>query len=331
MKIRIGSSDESVGSLTNTGDIFTIAVNDFGDEYHRNSDDASSELERRVRQIKRRYKNINDYYSAVNDYNEWMIYLRSLYTVSDKVFTVMLKNRALNEYIPKKPKIKDNSSLRYLVKNNIILSIDDKLFNSNEEYIMNKLNSVEFNTDEVKDCRMSREEVIKVTNELRKETTINTRATSSINLLDEYFKMKSVSKKPLTEDDIFETREYSLTDLYNNGDIIDINGENDDDSDYETVIYEGQLVTRKEAKELQLYKLLYDLGWNSYRLHNRLKDSKSSKTVNKLLKINKKKKKKNKKSDDKFLIDIMQDAGYDDFNDYEFEMSNCDFDKLLNF
>jgi hypothetical protein len=318
MRIDIG---ETSGSITESMDIFTVYANDFSDDYHRvdiGADDIA------VRKIKRRYRNINDFYAARNLYNDYMKYLESLYGPKE-LFDIALKAGTLPVYIPPKPRLKDNRFLKNLVKNNIVLSVTDKYVKIDKD-VYDKIMSEVDTDNKIKLKSFNRDEFISIIQEMNKTGNVyNGEKKSQIDLIEEYFLLKKSPKKKISEDQIFE-QPISLTEYYNGGEEIDIQDTHDDD---EVVYYENKLMTYSEVEDMKMYKVLYDAGWNTHAMMKKARKGAFSDTVLKVMKNKNKKDKKRKKNDDKFIIDIMQDNGYDDFEDFANEIYNSSFDNIM--
>ena len=115
--------------------LFEVYVNDFGDNYHRCSSEPSTELERSAKKIRRRYKNINDYMVGLRVYDEYMNKLAEKHG-NMELLKIKIRNEMIDEFIPAKPRMRNNFTNKFLIKNKIILSKTKYLY-PDEEVIDN--------------------------------------------------------------------------------------------------------------------------------------------------------------------------------------------------
>lgn len=295
-----------------------VYVVDFGDNYHRLSDEPSTELEREARKIRRKYKNIAEYMNALAVYREYMALL-ALKHGGPELFKIKLKNDLIEDFVPPKPTLKKNKINKLLLKKKIIVSrakvnkIDkeklEEIIKSNEE------NKLPLRPDLVK----VKEKVDPVAKKIIKKDDFNkvslkkVKNISHIDFLEEYFRTKNKM-----ENKDKESTHISLSKIASGEyeDLIKDTREED-----EVIFYRGNYMNRETVQDLQMYQQLGELGWNSLKI---MKDKGVSKRITKILKNqnkkNKKKKKKKKKKVDDFLVQVMVDNDYDSFEEYEREM-----------
>ena len=319
MEIKINLDDNPKDRYASLREIYVL---DFDDNYHRLESEPTTEFEREVRRIKRRYKNLNAFNKAVSTYNEWMDYLAEQHG-GHEILKKKIKAGIINEYIPPKPRLKDNKSLKYLYKNDIVLSeigngklfvIDDAI----DDFIDEMDTDVDVSIEFVKKDKDVEEMTDEYLNSINYYKTVSKK--SDIDFLDEYFRMKNSSrskkkhKKKKKKHDKSGT--ISLRHLMS-GEYLDmIRDTSEEDDDDRVMLIGGQFIKSGTSKDIDFYHQLNELGWNSYKLMKKMNYGKS---VTKIFKESKKDKKKKKKQE-KFLIDIMTDNGYDDFEQYSKEM-----------
>lgn len=315
--------------------LFEVYVLDYGDNYHRLPDEPSSEFEREVRQIRARYKTLSKYNDAMILYTDWMNYLASKHGGHD-ILKKKIKAGLIEDYIPRKPRLKNTATLKYMYKHNIIIS------ETNDHYIdMDKIHDYvnEVYPDDIDTMTTSiirDKEAEKLSNEVgavgKRITT--TAFKSDQDFLDSYFNSKRVKgdkkgKKKKKKDKKYDDNKYLLTDVMNGY----YDYEEVEDSDNQTIMsYNGLLLNTGTTKEMSVYQRLNDIGWNSYKLMRRSKYSKRVASAFKPLKKGKKKKKKGfnvQNSYDDLIIDIIQDQGYDNFEEFQKDMLNMTSDNVL--
>jgi hypothetical protein len=291
-----------------------IYVNDFDDNYHRLASEPSSELEKEARQIRRRYKRLNEYFKALAIYNEYMNMMTIKYG-GPKLFKIKLKGEVINDFIPPKPRMKNNSFNKFLIKNKIVLS-NTNFMNIDEDNIENYVNN--FSNEEIGEFepvpsfdkvaeKISKEEIGSLSAERIKNLT-------SLDYLEEYFKNKNKKKN---DDDSEKQQVFSLKEIMSGKYINKIKDTSDKD---EVILYRGQYLTRESVEELGFYQNLNDLGWNSIKvMKERNVGKKVSRFIKNKSKKDKKKNKKGKKKDD-FLVKIATDNDYNNFKDFEEDM-----------
>jgi len=100
---------EEIDNLSN------VFVLEYDDDYHRFSDEPTSEAEREVRKLRNRYKNVPDYVAAKQTYDEYMETLYEYYGGKD-MFKKLKKVGMVTHYIPNKPKLRNSKDLKQLFK-----------------------------------------------------------------------------------------------------------------------------------------------------------------------------------------------------------------------
>lgn len=316
--------------------LFEVYVLDYGDNYHRLPDEPSSEFEKEVRQIRARYKTLSKYNDAMILYDEWMNYLASKHGGHD-ILKKKIKAGLVEDYIPRKPRLKNTSTLKYMYKHNIIVSdvkdhyIDmDKIDEYLEEVYPDDFDVSSMTTSVIKD-----KEAERLSNEVgnvgKRITT--TSFVSDQSFLDSYFNSRKVKKGKKKKDKKNKKKDndkYLLTDVMNG--YYDYDDSEVEDSDNQALMsYNGLLLNSGTTKEMDVYRRLNEIGWNSYKLMRRSKYSKRVASTFKPLKKGKKKKKgfNVKDSYEDLLIDIVQEQGYDNFEEFEKDMLNMTADNVL--
>lgn len=306
-----------------------VYVADFGDNYHRLSDEPSSELEKAARKIRRRYKNMHDYLNAVAIYNEYMAYMM-LRHGGPQLFKIKLKNDMIEEFIPAKPRMKNTLGNRMLLKRKIVLSrTNNEKINEN---VVQELTEV-YSEDRPETALILDTKSFDYVGRklLRDESfNINTKKLKSItniNYLEEYFQTKNIIAKKEKEEKVAQ---YSLTDIVNGKaeQALQDTTEQDD-----IVFYRGNYLKREAMDELKVYHDLNDLGWNSLKI---MKQKGVSKKITSVIKNQNKKNKKSKKSKNKknrdaddFMMKVMVDNDHDTFEDFQKDMLNFSSENIF--
>lgn len=304
MEVLIGTPDN----------VCEVYVNDFGDHYHRTNDAPLTELEQQAMRIRRRYKDVLEYINAVNIYREYMTQLLNKYG-NEKLLRVYLKYKTLEEYIPPVPRMKNTKFNKYILKHQLLLSPIDASDISND--VIDIINSQQVEDVEMKAEKLKDKELLEfIENELDSYTLKKFRNISDIDYLEEYFMNKNKSKKKQEQRKLPPLKEILSGEYYNK---YKDTREND-----EIIYYRGQYLKRTSVDELVMFDQMTQLGWDGIKL---MKKAGASKRATKLMKEQakkhkkKKKKKKNKDVDD-FLVKVLGDNNYDDFEDFEKEMLN---------
>lgn len=329
MNIDIHVGDSPAYSSKNNESLFNVYVWDYGDNYHRIEGEPSSEFEAEVRRIRRRYRDLNEFNNAVALYNEWMDYLASKHGGHD-LLKKKIKYDLVTDYVPHKPKLRDNKFLKSVYKKGIVLSsgkgyiIDEEL----DEYLEENFYDVQTDVLDTKFIKNKEAEKI-----AEKELDVGLKYTKSksfksdIDYLDEYFKLKNrkahkslknkkKGKKKNKNRDKFN--DYRISDLMKSDYLKDFEQYQEDPES----TFGNLLLSRSGSEDVEVYHKLNDIGWNTYKI---MKKANFSKRVTELFnekKQKKKNKKKNKKKDkfDSILVDIMTDNGYDDFDEFSKDM-----------
>ena len=308
-----------------------VYVNDFGDNYHRSDNEPSSELELAARKIRRRYRFISDYLTAKAIYESYMELMYDKYG-GRELFKIKARSGLIEDFIPPKPRMKNNRTNKEIMKKKIIISnvksrdIDVDVINRYLEQFddggENDIDSFITNTDK---------KAVKLyyqgkTNSysLKDYSKID-----SIDFLEEYFlnknKMKAKKEK--------QKRRYhnypSLTEILSDDYVPRVKNTEDEE---DVIMYQGQFLTRSAVEELEIYRQLGELGWDPIKLMKRGGVSKKmTKAMKKHSKVKRKKKKKSKiqKKTDNFVMQLLND-NHESYEEYEREMLNFTADNILN-
>lgn len=313
-----------IGSSNSTFSLQEVFVTDFDDNYHRFDTDPSNELERAVSKIRRRYSNIADYMEAVAIYNEYMGLLAVKHGNPD-ILKLKLKHGAVKDFLPPKPRMKNTTENRDLLKNKIIVSrtnvrkVDDEkldaslsTFNVNNEY-----DGMYIQESEVSDP-VGKSMIKEGLADNQKMTMKQLAKVSDIDYLEEYFAME---RERAQEQQKKKFNRLGLSQI--------IRGEMPEDPDIEpdetgVILYNGSFMTPAERDQVTIYQHLGKVGWDSLKL---MKTRGEDKGITKLMKDDdKKKKKKNKKrnDDDDFIVKMVTDGNFDSFGEFQDEMLKFD-------
>lgn len=314
--------------------LFEVYVLDYGDNYHRLENEPSSEFERAVRNIRARYRSLSKFNDALNLYTDWMDYLAEKHGGKD-ILKKKIKAGIVEDYIPRKPRLKNNRTLKYMYKHNIIVSenhggyIDmEKL----DDYIDEVYPEVNENLNEIQVYSGKSKEADKIVSTFGATTPkrITTHAfADDMDFIDSYFKGRNIKsnnkkKKSKKKNHNKSDDKFLLMDVING--YYDYNESDVEESDNAPfMMYNGLILNSGTTREMDTYRRLDELGWHSYKLMKRANYSKRTASVFKPKKKGKKKKKKGfdvQSSYDDLIIDIAQDAGYDNFEEFSKDMLN---------
>lgn len=326
-------------------ELFTVYAQEFDyDDYHKDSTDIPSELEREVRSLKRRYPDFSEYQSAMLIYNEYMSYLYAKYG-GKEVFELKDKGGFIKDYVPVMPKIKANSLNKQLLKNKIIISPKSK---TESNYIdvedLDYEDILEITAtddpytgyleyDRIKEAKPNKafdkfveKEVLGKANKFsRRAESLMLRSTSSFEYLDEYFRTKNALEEKENPD--YDSEELTLEDIINGNYVTEEDLMNEKD---EKVYKNGRIMPREQAEEIETYNQLRDFGWDVNKILRRSGNISESDILFKRLKqIDKREKKKKKGKKDNFLSTMSRDNGYDDFEAFATEMFDFTSDNIF--
>jgi len=324
--------------------LFQVYVLDYGDNYHRDENEPSSEFEREVRKIKARYRDINKYYYAVSLYNEYMAYLEEKYG-GHELFKLKKKNGLIDEFIPPKPRIKNTKDLKFLKKNKIVISsvgrflIDEDKLDEVIDMYSKDININDITVEKIRD--KDAEKILDESSKTVKGKYKHLKSQSfkdDMDFMDSYFRNKNFFSKKKSKKSKKKNNKKNKKDRLMISDLMredyedhfyDENTYMEDSDQAPMMLYNNLLLSSGATKEIDVYHKLNDLGWNSYKL---MKKGNYGSRVTNMFKPPKKKK-KGKKNKDKFhnydglLVDIMSDNGFDvddmdSFEDFQKEMLN---------
>lgn len=305
--------------------LFEVYTLDYGDNYHRTNDEPTSEFERAVRNIKARYKDLTKFNEALFIYNEWMNYLAEKHG-GHAILKKKIKAGVLEDYVPRKPRLKNIKKLKYLYKHNIVLSPTDKIL-VDEEKLDNLIKDLhqqsEINTENIDVVVVEDKNVDKISREFSESDIKRYKSktfVSDAEFLESFFNSKNKTKNKKKKKN---KKKSSNNNKVLIGDIMSGNyyDEVEESDNAPLMTYNGLLLSAGTSKDIDVYHKMDAAGWKSYKL---MKRSNYNKRVTAMFKPEKKKKKKKNKGNgkgyDDLLIDIMTDNGYDDFEDFQKEM-----------
>lgn len=296
----------TVGKTKKTDFLFTSYVLDYGDNYHRQSGEPSSELEREARKIRRRYRHQHEYLKALAVYNEYMELIIEK-NGGKQFFKLKYRDGLITDFVPHKPRMKNTKLNRALEKHQIIISESSSDSNIDIESAINiaKLQDkvwIEFTDEEDKIAEKIIDKGLSLSNNIFD-------VDDPIDYMERYFaqsrnkkdKNKAVTKMSLTQ----------------------IMREDDEQEEMDDVVYyRGNMMSRDNVQQLARMEELNSLGWNSLKI---MKSKDDGGRITKILKSRKKRAKKDKKKQkeyNNFMVNVMGDNNYDDFGAFEEDMLN---------
>lgn len=326
------------------------------DGYHRSIEETS--LEAKVRRMSSRPRTMNEYLESIRLYDEWMEMLYDKH-INKEIFKLKLEAGLIDDYVPAKPKPK-NKFIKAQIKMGIIVHepnprdivpMDEvsEWARVNLAPETDEVYEVDYDSKEYKKAHkesynsvveICRGKYSKLNKNMKKFRASRNPMRSDIDFTTEYFLMKnkksSKKKKGKKKKNkggyeyIYDRRKAPKT-------LKDLCKANymDKMKDIDPVAdYNGILLASSEIEDIEVYHALHKLGWNSYSL---MKRGHVPKRVCKQFKAKfsnkKKKKKKNKNgfveisfgkddqgSTDAILNAILDDGGYDSFEEYQRDM-----------
>lgn len=301
-------------NVKNTDFLLTSYVLDYGDNYHKQEGEPSSELERDARKIRRRYRNQHEYLTALATYNEYMSLVIEKHG-GKRFFKLKLKAGQITDFIPHKPRMKNTKLNRTLEKYGVVIS-EPKTKEFNGEGLVETAKV----QDRVYVGFADTEEEDKIAEKMidqglsLQKTVIN--SSDPIDYLEAYFSNKRNSRKSSKTN--YAMKQPSLKQLLKD----DYQDEEDDTMD-DIVYYGGNMMNRDSVQQLALMEELNSLGWNSLKIMKSKAGNNSR--ITKILKSKQKKAKKDKKKKkqyNSFMVNVMGDNDYDDFGAFEEDMLN---------
>lgn len=337
LDIRINTNNRKVVKYDES--LFEVYVLDYGDNYHRDENEPSSEFEREVRKIKARYRDINKYNGACALYNEYISYLESKHG-GPELFKLKKKAGLINDYIPPKPRIKNTKELKFLKKHKIIIGsvgrflIDKDKLDDMVDFYYEDMNPDNITVEQIRDKDVDKVLDNGVSKSKKYKHLKSQSFKDDADYLESYFRNKnyySNFNKKKKKNKKNKKHKLKISDLMRSDyeEFIDDGTSMEDSDNTPMTLYNGLLLSTGTTKELDIYHKLNELGWNSYKL---MKKGEYNSRVTNMFKPPKKKKKgkkgKNKEGIyDGMIIDILNDNGFDtddmdSFAEFQREMLN---------
>ena len=313
----------------------------FGDNYHREKGDITTEEEQEARSLKRRYPQYTDYCDAMAIYNDYMEKLYEKYG-GKEVFKVLEKYGKIVEYVPPEPKIKPTAVNKSFQKHQVVLSPKSKskenfvdIISMTIEEICNFMNTVIDPNEELQIKRFDKDKAKKSTLEMIEESKHgNTRFAKArdkamlnggMDFIMDYFDTKSKYEKEKELEEEYDDN-VTLQDLLDDNFITEEDLKNNSD---EMIWYNGMMIKKSAVEEDSIYRRLNEFGWNTKKIYrNTVVDGKRGIAYELLKRADKKEKKKLKKEGkknkvkDDFMSTLIFDSSYDSFSDFQDDMLN---------
>ncbi len=340
-------------------ELMNVYVMDYdNDNYHKFSDEPTTEEEKAVRKLRNRYRNVPDFVEAKRIYNEYMQMIYDIY--GDKeTFKKYYKLGLVDYYIPNKPKLKNNKELKELYKHcPTVGKISKKIINNEvyDEYMREvypELSITEPSTDKddypwinwdtepepkemVPISKIERnkeaEKIIDKYKHVAKPTKFSKKNVGSnylsfstdVDLISLGFALKNPKKFKRSKGKFVDDKDFlTITDIM--------------DAEPGEIIFEDDIEIKptsvfnvsEEASQIEMYAKLAELGWDAYGLmknqgsfNRRTLDKFNPKKIKRRKKKEKKAYKKAKKMQGNFLDDAVFGNGMsiDDFEAFSREM-----------
>lgn len=329
--------------------LYEVYVQTYNDSYHSDeSDEMYRDLENEVRNMSSRPRRLTDYYKSIDLYNRWMEHLYEIHG-NKNIFKFKYKAGMIKEYVPAKPRLK-SKFLRACAKKGILLSemplkkpkidwkgLRDKFYEDrgiDPEEVVSKISY-----DTKPPSKKERKFVEKVLDDALNLTNIKSKSkkfkhsvySSDIDIINEYISMRNggesfgTGKKKGKKKSKKKHKEYKFRRMLTHylSDDWEKNIESYEPKEDPVSDYNGILISQTDAKEMEIYKLMADNGWNTYKMMKRAGYSKRQIGMFSNKKKKKKKSKKRKKIDSQIgmvLDDMVIDLGYDSYDEFSEDM-----------
>lgn len=275
--------------------LFKPAFNDFDDEYYERSF-AESKLQLQVKKIRRKYNDFFQWQEAMGIYNEYMQEMVNKWG-SLSVIENSLESETMPDYIPIKPKLKNNKKNREFIRTGkmptrrvveLPTSDEDIIALARQLYPdrMGEEISIDDKTKLSKEEKRAYERMQMSSERQERRQNMYRRVGSSrgTDFIVEYlnqakngvYNSSGIRKKDIFNDDsislaekakelehILTTPQYIL----------------DEENATETNLVYGRIVKRKEQEQVDIYKILYEQGFNVVRSMNSRMSKRSVKMI----------------------------------------------------
>lgn len=321
----------------------TIYVKDFGDDYHKAVEESMMDIRAKARSILALYYNLEDYMEAQDIYKD---YVRSLITKYGgiELFKVMKNCRLITDFIPPQPKLKMTENTKMALEYGVIKSNSfDKLPQFMRNDIINKAKGMLDDFDE--------NELIVLDGSVIDDVQDSSQVLVNAYINESQQLSESQSKKSGSGFALFESFQRGRQDKQEDSSPVLIPGFSDimDDeydeslwfikeserpSETEFVFINGKHVTRSQAEEYKLVKLLEKIGWEHEAIlgYGDTNDSTIGKMFRREVELSKEEKRRARKkstrienvSKDNVLDIINADLGgnFSSYEEYEADMLN---------
>lgn len=261
--------------------LFKPAFNDFGDEYYERSF-AESKIQLQAKRIRRKYNDFFQWQEAMTIYNEYMGEMVDKYG-SLSVIKNSVEAETMPDFIPTKPKLKNNKKNREFIRtgkmptvrvNDLPTSDDDIIALARQLYpdAMGEDIEAVYNPKMTKREKKAYMKMQESSERQERRNNMYRRIGSShgTDFILEYlnqakqgvYDSSGVRKKNIFDDDsrslaekakelehILTTPQYIL----------------DEENATETDVRAGRIINRREQEQIEIYKILYEQGFNVIR------------------------------------------------------------------
>lgn len=275
--------------------LFKPAFNDFDDEYYERSF-AESKLQLQVKKIRRKYNDFFQWQEAMSIYNEYMQEMVNKWG-SLSVIENSLEAETMPDFIPTKPKLKNNKKNREFIRTGRVptrrivelptsdediialarqlypnqmgedISIDDKVNLTKEEKLAYKRMQMQSERKERRQNMYRRvgssrgtDFIVEYLNQAKNGVYNSSGIRKKDNFDDE---TRSLAEKAKELEHQLTTPQYIL----------------DEENATETNLVHGRIVKRREQEQIEIYKILYEQGFNVVRSMNSRMNKRSVKMV----------------------------------------------------
>ena len=349
--VMVGVSEREIDRY-DTPELMNVYVRSFNDSYHTDEADIEyRELENEVRNISSRPRRLSEYYRSINIYDAWMDHLYKKYN-GKRMFKIMYKNDLVKDYVPSKPRLK-SKYLKECAKRGISIAEPSKNDRIDADEIRHQfyedlgespedvIESIEYDTAPMKKkerklIEKAWDDAFKI-NKRKKSKLKGAAYASEVNFITEFLSVKHSERydhpKKKKKGKNSDKGGYRMM----LSDFLDADWEKNlertkNPSDEEMMDYNGILLTQADAEQMNVYKRLAELGWNTYHMMKRAGYSKrqAARIGNK--KVKKKKKSKKEKYIDSqvgfVLDDLVSDIGYDSYEEFSMDMLDMTWDHV---
>ena len=275
--------------------LFKPAFNNFDDDYYERSF-AESKLQLKVKKIRRKYNDFFQWQEAIGIYNEYMQEMVNKWG-SMSIIENSLENETMPDFIPTKPKLKNNKKNREFIRTGkmptrrvveLPLSNDDMIALARQSFPGQMGEDISIDdTVKLSKAEKAAYERMQKSSERRERRQNMYRSVGSSRGTDfivEYLNQAKngvYNSSGIRKKNIFDDESTSLVDKAKELEHILTTPQYilDEENATETNLVYGRIVKRKDQEQIEIYKILYEQGFNVIKSMNSRMDKRSVKMI----------------------------------------------------